>query len=122
MESKFQANLIQELKTRFPGSIVTKSDPGYIQGLPDLLILYKNKWGALECKKEGKHIIKLKRHHALNYNCGQLLWSNIKNDNFSQLGKMQKVLKTLCLRTFLLELPSRLELPTSSLPRKYSTA
>ena len=38
-ESKFQAGLIKELKQRFPGSIVFKNDPNYIQGVPDLLIL-----------------------------------------------------------------------------------
>lgn len=51
LENKFQANLIKKLKTEFPGCIVMKNDPTYIQGIPDLLVLYKNKWAALECKK-----------------------------------------------------------------------
>lgn len=50
-ESGFQAKLIKELKKIFEGSIVTKMDSGHIQGIPDLLILYKNKWATLECKK-----------------------------------------------------------------------
>lgn len=50
-ESKFQADLKKELKEMFPGCIVTKLDSGDIQGIPDLLILYKNKWASLECKK-----------------------------------------------------------------------
>lgn len=50
-ESKFQRELILDLKEMFPGCIVMKLDPNYIQGIPDLLILYKNKWAALECKK-----------------------------------------------------------------------
>lgn len=28
-----------------------KSDSGYLQGIPDLLILYNNKWATLECKQ-----------------------------------------------------------------------
>jgi hypothetical protein len=28
-----------------------KNDSSYIQGIPDLIILYKNKWASLECKK-----------------------------------------------------------------------
>ena len=28
-----------------------KLDSNYIQGIPDLLILYQGKWAALECKK-----------------------------------------------------------------------
>lgn len=53
-ENKFQAALIKELKQRFPNCIVLKNDPNYIQGIPDLLVLHKNKWAALECKMDGK--------------------------------------------------------------------
>ena len=28
-----------------------KNDPNYIQGIPDLIVLYNDRWGALECKK-----------------------------------------------------------------------
>ena len=51
LESKFQANLIKKLKKQYPGCIVMKNDATYIQGIPDLLVLYKNKWASLECKK-----------------------------------------------------------------------
>ena len=51
LESKFQANLIKELKNIFAGCIVMKNDSSYIQGIPDLLVLYKDKWFSLECKK-----------------------------------------------------------------------
>ena len=51
LESQFQAKLIKELKKRFPGCIVIKSDSGYLQGIPDLLILYNDKWASLECKQ-----------------------------------------------------------------------
>lgn len=50
-ESKFQRDLKKELKQMFPGCIVTKMDSGDIQGIPDLLILYKNKWATLENKR-----------------------------------------------------------------------
>ena len=51
LENKFQANLIKKLKEMFEGCIVMKNDSSYIQGIPDLLILYGNKWASLECKK-----------------------------------------------------------------------
>ena len=51
LESKFQANLIKEIKEHLPGCIVMKTDPNYIQGMPDLLILHKNKWASLENKR-----------------------------------------------------------------------
>lgn len=50
LERDFQSNLIKEIKHMFPGCIVMKTDPTYIQGIPDLLILYKNKWASLEVK------------------------------------------------------------------------
>ena len=50
-ESVFQAKLIKEIKERFPGCIVIKNDPNYIQGMPDLLVLYKDKWATLESKR-----------------------------------------------------------------------
>ena len=56
-ESNFQKDLIDELKKEFPGCIVLKNDANYIQGIPDLLILFKDHWAALECKqnKNSKH-------------------------------------------------------------------
>ena len=53
-ENKFQSDLIKELKSLFPGCIVMKNDSSYIQGIPDLLVLYKDKWGSLECKRSSK--------------------------------------------------------------------
>lgn len=50
LESEFQAKLITELKAMFKGAIVTKME-SYIQGLPDILILYGKRWAMLECKK-----------------------------------------------------------------------
>lgn len=51
LENRFKTNLVAELKAMFPGCIVLHTDPNEIQGIPDLLILYKNKWAALEGKK-----------------------------------------------------------------------
>lgn len=53
-ENKFQADLIKELKSIFPGCIVLKNDANYKQGIPDLTIFYNNKWAVLECKKDAK--------------------------------------------------------------------
>lgn len=50
-ENEFQLNLKKEIKEMFPGCIVAKLDPNDIQGIPDLLILYNNKWATLENKK-----------------------------------------------------------------------
>lgn len=52
LERDFQAKLIRDIKKRFPGCIVLKNDASYIQGFPDLTILYGRQWATLECKKD----------------------------------------------------------------------
>lgn len=52
-ESKFQSSLISEIKSKLPECFILKNDGSNVpQGFPDLLILYKQKWGALECKRD----------------------------------------------------------------------
>ena len=51
LENTFKTNLVKELNFLLPGCIVLHLDPDEFQGIPDLLILYKNKWAALEGKK-----------------------------------------------------------------------
>ena len=53
-ENKFQSDLIKEIKERFDGCIVTKLDSAHIQGIPDLLVLYKDKGATVECKRNSK--------------------------------------------------------------------
>ena len=53
-ENKFQSQLIRDLKKKFPGCLILKNDPNYVQGIPDLLILYSHHWAALECKRSEK--------------------------------------------------------------------
>lgn len=51
LERDFQRDLIKELKDIFEGCIVMKNDSSYIQGIPDLIVLFEDKWAALEVKK-----------------------------------------------------------------------
>ena len=51
LERNFQASLIRELKDIFPGCIIVKNDPEYLQGFPDLTILFGTHWALLECKR-----------------------------------------------------------------------
>lgn len=54
LESKFKTKLIKEIKVRLPGSFVFHLDPSERQGVPDLIVLYRNKWAVLEGKKNSK--------------------------------------------------------------------
>lgn len=56
-EADYQSYLKKRLRSTFKGCIVTKLDPNDTQGIPDLLILHKNRWATLEVKenKNAKH-------------------------------------------------------------------
>lgn len=51
LERDFQPLLIKELESIFPDSLILKNDANYRQGVPDLLILWRNRWALLEVKQ-----------------------------------------------------------------------
>ena len=52
LESEYQSKLIKKIKRMFPNCYVLKNDTDYLQGIPDLLILYQDKWAMLEVKAD----------------------------------------------------------------------
>lgn len=64
-ESQFQAQLIKKLNKMLPGIIVLKNDPNYIQGIPDLILLYKNRWAALEVKRGATASVRPNQAHYI---------------------------------------------------------
>ena len=54
-ESSFQADLIKDLEHMFEGCIAIKLE-SYLQGFPDILVLYKHKWALLECKRSANEV------------------------------------------------------------------
>jgi hypothetical protein len=49
-ESDYQSALIKYLKVLLPDCVILKNDSGYLQGVPDLLILHNDRWAMLEVK------------------------------------------------------------------------
>jgi hypothetical protein len=54
LESRFQKALIEKIKRQYPGAIILKNDPNYIQGIPDWLILQGKYWAAFEAKASAR--------------------------------------------------------------------
>jgi hypothetical protein len=54
LESKFKSDLIKDLEEMLPGCLVAHLDGSEIQGIPDLIVLYEDKWAALECKRSAR--------------------------------------------------------------------
>lgn len=54
LESRYQMHIIERLNREFPGCFVMKNDSAYIQGIPDLMVLYRDKWAMLEIKASSR--------------------------------------------------------------------
>lgn len=54
LERNYQGKLIKKLKQMFPGCIILKNDPNYIQGFPDLTFICGKFWAVLETKRSPK--------------------------------------------------------------------
>ena len=50
-ETAYQARIITRLRDMFPGCFIQKNDPQQQQGVPDILILFNDKWSMLEFKR-----------------------------------------------------------------------
>lgn len=50
LERKYQAELIVRLKAMFLGCEIFKNDSNYRQGIPDLILLWHDRWAMLEVK------------------------------------------------------------------------
>ena len=66
LESQFQAEFIKELRATIPGCIVLKNDANYIQGFPDILVLYGERWAALECKRSSSARVRPNQRYYVN--------------------------------------------------------
>jgi hypothetical protein len=64
-EAVYQAKLIKKLKHLFPSSIILKPDAMDVQGIPDILILYGDRWAMLECKRSSNSSLQPNQNHYL---------------------------------------------------------
>ena len=91
-ESDFQSKLKKELKEMFPGCIITKLDSGDIQGIPDLLVLYKNKWATLENKRSAKASRQPNQEYYVNkmdeMSFSRFIYPENKEEVLNELGEM----------------------------------
>jgi hypothetical protein len=53
-ERAYQAGLIKKLRQIFPGCMILKNDSSYLQGVPDLIVLFGPYWAMLEVKASAR--------------------------------------------------------------------
>lgn len=49
-ERTYQPKVIKRLREEFNGCLILKNDSSYMQGVPDLIVLYRDRWAMLEVK------------------------------------------------------------------------
>lgn len=94
-ERDFQGSLIDTIQARFPGCMVLKNDSSYIQGIPDLTILYKDRWVVLECKKSPDEPYRPNQEHYLEMLNDMSYATTIFPENAEEvLNEVQEVFRT----------------------------
>lgn len=92
LEKNFQSKLKKELEEMFPGCIVTKLDSSLIQGIPDLLILYKDKWATLENKRSAKEAKQPNQDYYVDkmnkMSFSRFIYPENKEEVLNELGEM----------------------------------
>jgi hypothetical protein len=56
-ESEYQNYLIKKIETLLPDCFIIKLDPDQYQGIPDLLILFEDKWAMFEVKLDENSVV-----------------------------------------------------------------
>lgn len=90
-ESVFKRDLKREIRRMLPGCIILDNDSGSLQGIPDVLILWKNRWAALECKAHQGAPMRPNQAHYVNRLNQMSFAAFIYPENMDQvLGDLQQ--------------------------------
>lgn len=66
-ETTYQLRLMGRIQRRFPKCFVLKNDPRYLQGIPDIIILYGDRWAMLEVKMDPKASIQPNQEYYIDF-------------------------------------------------------
>jgi hypothetical protein len=50
LEREFQRKFLDDIQIAIPGCVLLKNDSSYIQGIPDWILLWEDKWAMFEIK------------------------------------------------------------------------
>ena len=66
LERDFERGLKKRLESIFPGCLYLKLDPTAIQGIPDRLVIWQDRWAALELKRSSRAKRQPKQEYYVN--------------------------------------------------------
>lgn len=55
-ETPFQADVVLKIRKMFPGCIITRGNSASLQGIPDVFIVYGDRWAMLEFKRSPNEV------------------------------------------------------------------
>lgn len=97
-ENVYQSGLIKRIRDRFPGVVILKNDASYIQGFPDLTLLYgppyipHTQWACLETKRAPMAIHQPNQDYYVEF-LGVMGYSNFINPSNEEevLDELQQI-------------------------------
>ena len=69
-EATYQMYLIKRIEDLLPGCLVLKNDANYIQGIPDLIVLYSGLYSFLEVKANSRSKTRPNQSYYLKHHGG----------------------------------------------------
>lgn len=94
-ERDFQAKVIEELKRSIPGAIFLKNDSGYMQGIPDWIMLVDDRWFMLEFKRHKGAVKQRNQDYYINlFNEMSGAWFISPENKEEVLNEIQSALRT----------------------------
>lgn len=92
-EGVYQNRLIKKLQIIFPGCFILRNDPSINQGIPDILMLFGDRWIMLECKRSSRSRVQPNQKHYVALFDEMSFCSFISPDNEVEvLNELQRVL------------------------------
>lgn len=92
-EPLYQRDLIKKIKTMFPGCFILKNDPAFMQGVPDILILYRDRWAMLEVKMDASSNVQPNQQYYIDQ-LGEMSYASFINPSTEErvLNELQLAL------------------------------
>lgn len=84
-ERQYQRRLVNQLKELFPGCYIEQKRAGTQQGMPDILILWRNRWAMLEVKRDSDSDHRPNQDFYINKFSGMAFASFIYPENEEQV-------------------------------------
>lgn len=94
LERDYQSKLIKRIEKMLSGCVILKNDTSYLQGIPDLLILYGGRWAMLEVKRSAHEVHQPNQDYYVDLLNGMSYAAFIFPENEEEiLGEVQRALK-----------------------------